>query len=109
MREAELHQKDYEAIKAHIISDIWFWIKDRDGSTLDVGERRDIPALVTKYFDEMESETIDELMVREDKVIAIASSTFDDVNEYDLEEFEVPFLIEVLQSVEDHIELEDGE
>lgn len=109
MRKAELHQKDYEAIKAHIISDIWFWIKDRDGSTLDVGERRDIPALVTKYFDEMESETIDELMVREDKVIAIASSTFDDVNEYELEEFEVPFLIEVLQSVEDHIELEDEE
>lgn len=109
MRKAELHKKDYEAIKASIISDIWFSIKDRDGSALDIMETRGIPALVTQSFDDQSSETIDELIVRKDKVIAIASSCFDDVNEYDLDEFEVPFLILILDSVEKHIEKEEEE
>ncbi len=108
MRRAELHKKDYEALKSHILSDIWFSIKDRDGQALDIGETKGIPAIVTGNFDDQESETIDELFVKKDKVIAIASSTYDDVNEYDLNEFEIPFLIAIYESVEKHIELEDS-
>ena len=109
MRRAELHKKDYEALKSNIISDIWFSIKDRDGSTLDVRETKGIPAIVTGNFDDQFSETIEELIARKDKVIAIASSVYDDVNEYDLEEWEAPFLIVILDSVEKHLKLEEQE
>ena len=107
MRSAELHMKVYEAVKASIINDIWFHIKDRDGNTLDISERKGIPAIVTNAIDDQESDTIDELTVRGNKVIAIASSYFDDVQEYDLDEFEVPFLVAILDSVEKHLELEE--
>ncbi len=103
MRTAENRRKDYEALKSNIISDIWFLIKDRDGASLEMYETRGVPALVTQTFDDQMSETIDELIVRQNKVIAIASSAFDDVNEYDLEEFEVPFLICILESIEKHL------
>lgn len=109
MRAAELHKKDYEALKASIISDIWFSIKDRDGAALDIRETKGIPAIVTGNFDDQFSETIEELIVRKDKVIAIASSVYDDINEYDLEEWEAPFLIAILDSVEKHLKLEESE
>ena len=107
MRRAELHLKDYEALKASIISDMWFLIKDRDGKTLPLMETKGIPAIVTGNFDDQFSETIEELIVKENKVIAVASSIYDDVNEYDLEEWEVPFLIAIYDSVEKHLALED--
>ena len=108
MRTAELHMKDYEAVKASIISDIWFHIKDRDGKTIEIMERKGIPAIVTVTIDDQDSETIDELIVKGNKVIAVASN-YDDVVEYDLEEFEASFLISILDSVEKHIELEEKE
>jgi len=107
MRKAELHAKDYEALKSSILSDIWFSIKDRDGATLEVMERKGIPAIVTITHDDQISETIDELIVRKDKVIAIASSLYDDVVEYDLDNFEAPMLIKILESVEKHLAKED--
>lgn len=107
MRTAELHMKDYEAVKASIISDIWFHIKDRDGQTLEIMERKGIPAIATSDPDCEDPETIDNLIVRNNKVIAVASSCFGDVNEYDIEEFEVPFLVAILDTVEKHLELEE--
>lgn len=107
MRKAELHKKDYEALKNHILSDIWFHIKDRPDATLDMTETAGIPAIVTGNFDDQESETIEELVARNDKVFANAFSYYDDEKEYDLEEWEVPFLIAILDSVEKHIERED--
>lgn len=107
MRSAELHKKDYEALKASIISDIWFLIKDRDGAALEIMEKKGIPAIVTITHDDQVSETIDELVVRKDKVIAIASSQYDDVVEYDLDKFEVPILLVILESVEKHLAKED--
>ena len=106
MRTAELHRKDYEAVKASIISDIWFSIKDRENNTLEITERIGIPAIVTNVIDDQESETIDSLIAESDKVIAIAS-TYDNIVSYDLEEFEVPFLLDILESVEKHLELEE--
>lgn len=107
MRRAELHQKDYEALKASVISDMWFLIKDRDGQALEIMEEKGIPAIVTNVIDDQMSETIDELIVKKDKVIAIASSPYDDVVEYNLDEFEVPMLIAIYDSVEKHLELEE--
>ena len=106
---AEVWKDSYETMKSQIITDIWFLIKDRDGAALDISETNGIFAIVTGNFDDQESETIDELIVRKDKVIAVASSYYDDVQEYDLDEWEVPFLIAILDSVEKHIELEEQE
>lgn len=103
---AENWKKKYDTFKDGIITDIWFYLKDRDGAALEIMERKGIPAIVTNTIDDQESETIDELIVRKDKVIAIASSPYDDVVEYDLEKFEIPFLIAILDSVEKHIAFE---
>jgi hypothetical protein len=108
MRSAELHKKDYEALKASIISDIWFQIKDRENKTLEIMEEKGIPAIVTQTFDEQESETIDQLEVRGSKVIAHAScGGYDIENKYDIETFEAPMLLDILESVEKHLELEE--
>jgi hypothetical protein len=110
MKSAELHKKNYDALKASIISDMWFLIKDRTDATLNIMEEKGIPAIVTQTFDEQESEVIDELKVDGNKVIAYAScGGYDIENEYNLEQFEVPILIEILSSVEKHIDLEEKE
>ncbi len=96
-------------MKSQIITDIWFLIKDRDGAALDISETKGIPAIVVSAIDDQMSETINELIVRKDKVIAVASSYYDDVQLYDLDEWEAPFLIAILDSVEKHIELEEQE
>lgn len=108
MRTPEKFQNEYDALKSNIITDIWFNIKDHDGSALDIMETKGIPAIVTGNFDDQFSETIDELIVRGSRVIAIASSPYDDVNEYDLEVFEVPFLIAIYDSVIKHLQLEES-
>jgi hypothetical protein len=114
MRKAELHKRDYESLKASILSDIWFHIKDREDKTLELTERKGIPAIVTQTFDEQQSELIDELKAEGDiesiKVIALASCGGYDVEmEYDLERFEAPMLLDILDSVEKHLELEKKE
>lgn len=108
MKSPEKFRKEYDTLKANIIGDMQFHIEDRDGLALDMGETKGIPAIVIGYFDDQFSETIDELIVKKHKVIAIASGPFDDVNEYDLDEYEVPFLIAIYESMVKHIELEDS-
>ena len=104
---AEVWKDAYETMKSQIITDIWFLIKDREDATLDITEEKGIPALVTGNFDDQESETICDLVARKDKVIAIATSYYDNDQEYDLDEWEVPFLVTILDSVEKHLELEE--
>lgn len=106
MKTAKKFQNEYDELKADIITYIWFCIKDRNDSSLDIMETKGIPAIVTQSFDDQVSETIDELIVKEAKVIAIASSLYDDVKEYNLDDFEVPFLIQIFDSVEKHLMLE---
>lgn len=110
MRTAELHKKDYEALKSHIISDIWFSIKDRRNMSLNIMEEKGIPAIVTVVIDDQESETIDELVVEGNSVIAFASCSGYGIESdgYNLDSFEVPMLVAILDSVEKHIELEDS-
>lgn len=108
MRSAELHKKDYETLKASILSDMWFLIKDRENKNLDLMEQKGIPAIVTQTFDEQQSEVIDFLEVRGNKVIACAScGGYDVENEYNLDKFEVPILLDILDSVEKHLDLEE--
>lgn len=109
MKKAEDYKKRYEELKAWLMGDLWFIIKERPGQMVDITETPGIPALVTGNFDDQESETIDEIIVRDNKVIAIASSYYAPEQEYNLEEWEVPFLVAILESVEKHIELEDQE
>jgi len=108
MRNAKLYKKEYDDLKDSIISDMWFLIKHRENATLNIMEEKGIPAIVTQTFDEQESETIDMVKVEENKVIAYAScGGYDMEMEYDLEDFEVPTLIVILDSVEKHIALEE--
>ena len=104
MRRAELHRKDYEAHKASIISDIWFHIKDREDGSLNIMEKKGCPAIVTNYIDDQESEVIDELVAEGDNVIALASIYGEPETRYNLNEFEVPMLLLILESVEKHVE-----
>jgi cellulase/cellobiase CelA1 len=107
-RNAKLYKKEYDDLKDSIISDMWFLIKYRENATLNIMEEKGIPAIVTQTFDEQESETIDMVKVEENKVIAYAScGGYDMEMEYDLEDFEVPTLIVILDSVEKHIALEE--
>jgi hypothetical protein len=108
MKRAELYKMQYDLFKESIITDIWLNLKSKDGEALDIMETKGIPAIVVNEIDDQMSETIDELIVRKNKVIAITTTNYDDVEEYNLNEFEVPMLIAILNSVEKHIELEDS-
>jgi predicted XRE-type DNA-binding protein len=107
MRSAKLHLKDYEALKASVISDMWFLIKDRPSKSLDMMERKGIPAIITHYIDDQESEILDEIIVEDDRVIAKASVYGEPVAEYKMDEFEIPMLIAILDSMEKHLDKED--
>lgn len=104
---ANMWQYQYDELKSSVITDIWSRVKDRPDQTLDLMEERGIPAIVTGNFDDQESETIDELVVKDGKVIANASSSYGGEQEFNLDDWEVPFLIAILDSVEKHIALED--
>ena len=53
---------------------MWFLIKDRENKNLDLMEQKGIPAIVTQTFDEQESEVIDFLEVRGNKVIVVPAA-----------------------------------
>jgi len=108
MKRAELHKMQYDLLKESIITDTWLHIKDRDGSTLDIMKEKSIPAIVVGEIDHPLTEVIDEVVVKNDKIFALTSTAYGDTDKYDLEDFEVPFLIAILDSVEKHIELEDS-
>ncbi len=96
--------KNYNDLKSDIITDIWYLIKDIETGSLDITEKPGIPAIVTAEYTIQASETIDEIVIIGSEVIAIASC-HDDINEYNLDIFEVPMLISILESVEKNIEI----
>jgi hypothetical protein len=109
MRRAELHKKDYEALKAHIVGDIWFYLKEQPDQTLDMSEEKGIPALVINSWDDNEvCETLDELRINDKNGVTAIGNCMEyciEEEEYDIEKFEVPFLTEILDSVEKHVQL----
>jgi hypothetical protein len=109
MIKAVLHKKSYDDLKTTIITDIYFLIKVNccNDMTLNIMEKPGIPSIVTQTFDEQESETIDEIVIEGNNIIARAScGGYDIESEYNLDKFEIPMLIEILDSVEKHIDLE---
>jgi hypothetical protein len=106
MKRAEIWSKQYDEMKSQIITDIWLLIKDREEKSLDIMKRKGIPAIVVNIIDDQFSETIDELIVHEDKVKGVSRNIYNSFNTYDLNEFEAPMLILILESVEKHLALE---
>ena len=99
---------EYSKLKDSIVSIIWAYVCEKPDKTLNIMEEKGIPAIVTQTFNEQESEVIDELKADGSKVIALAScGGYDIENEYDLDKFEVPMLLDILESVEKHLKLED--
>lgn len=97
------YKKDYINLKGNIITEIWMILREQPNKTMDLSESKDCPSIVTNYIDDQQSETIYDLFVEGNKVMATAG-IYDDYTEYDLEEFEVPTLIAIFQAVELHLE-----
>jgi hypothetical protein len=97
------YKKDYINLKDDIITEIWMILREQPNETMDLSELKDCPTIITNYIDYQESETIHELFVKGNKVMATAG-IYNDDTEYDLEEFEVPMLIAIFQAVELHLE-----
>ena len=94
---------EYKILKDRIIGEIWDVVRKQPLQTLDIMETKDCPAIITKVVDDQESEVIDELVESGADVLAIASYSGENF-EYNLEEFEVPMLIAIMESVEKHLE-----
>jgi len=104
MKESENYQKKYETLKKSIITDIWTIVKAQPDRSMEIMEMKNCPAIVTYVIDDQESEVINELYINGNHVIAIASYD-DNETEYNLNEFETPMLIAILESVEKHLEI----
>jgi hypothetical protein len=105
MTRAEGYNKDYGVLKNDIIRDIFFLIKDQDiendidSNELDISRHE----IITQVIDDQESEVIHNLELRGSQIIAHAGIYEDDI-EYNLEEFEVPMLIKILEAAEKILE-----
>ena len=87
----------YADLKKTLIGEIRDIVRHQDDQIMELLETRRTPALVTRVIDDQESETIHELYI-EGKNIMVSAGIFDDDTQYNLKEFEVPFLIEILNS-----------
>jgi hypothetical protein len=97
------YKKAYDDLRGDIITEIWMILREQPDETMDISETKDCPAIITNYIDDQESETIHELCIEGNKVMATAG-IYEDDTEYDLEEFEAPMLIQIFESVEKHLE-----
>jgi hypothetical protein len=72
--------------------------------TMDLTETENCPAIVTQEIDDQISEVIHTLVINSESEVIAVASVFDNDVEYNLETFEVPMLIAILESVEKHLE-----
>jgi hypothetical protein len=98
MTRAEHFKHSYASLKETIISEIKDIVRHQDDQILEVLETRKTPALVTQVIDDQESETIHDLYIDNKDRLMASAGIYEDDTYYDLNEFEVPFLIEVLNS-----------
>jgi hypothetical protein len=104
MTRADHFKNAYAALKENIIYEIRDIVRHQDDRVLELYESRRTPALVTQVIDDQESETIHELYIDDkDRLLATAGVYVDDV-EYNLNDLEVPLLIEILNSATIHTE-----
>lgn len=99
-------KRTYDVVQTHVINDIKEMIIDREDSCVDFTETRGIPFLVTEIIDDQLSETIDYVYVKDNEVYARASA-WDKTHDYNLNTFDMKFLIAILESIEKHIEQEE--
>ena len=98
MTRADHFKNAYAALKENIIYEIRDIVRHQDDRTMELMETKRTPALVTQVIDDQESETIHEIYIDDkDRLIASAGIYEDDV-EYNLNDLEVPLLIEILNS-----------
>ena len=93
----------YADLKKTLIGEIRDIVRHQDDQILDLFETQRTPALVTMVVDDQESETINCLYINGNDTM-VSAGIFDDDTQYNLEEFEVPFLIEILNSAIVHTE-----
>lgn len=103
MTRADHFKTAYASLKESIIGEIRDIVRHQDDQFLELTETRKIPAIVTMVIDDQESETIRDLFIKGNVVMASAG-VYDDDTEYNLNEFEVPFLIKILDSAIKHSE-----
>ncbi len=99
-------KRTYDVVQTHVINNIKEMIIDREDSCVDITETRGIPSLVTEIIDDQLSETIDSVYVKDNEVYARASA-WDKTHDYNLNTFDMKFLIAILESIEKHIEQEE--
>lgn len=99
-------KRTYDVVQTHVINDIKEMIIDREDSCVDITETRGIPFLVTEIIDDQLSETIDSVYVKDNEVYARASA-WDKTHDYNLNTFDMKFLIVILESIEKHIVQEE--
>lgn len=103
MTRADHFRESYASLKETIIGEIKDIVRHQDDQRIEMYETKRCPALVTTVIDDQESEVINEIILLEDNVIASAG-VYEDDTYYNLKEFELPFLVEILDSVEKHLE-----
>ena len=103
VRKSEELKNEYQVLKDRIIGEIWDVVRKQPLQKLEILETEDCPAIITNYVDDEESETITDLVESGADVLAIATYGGEEF-EYNLEEFEVPMLIAIMESVEKHLE-----
>jgi hypothetical protein len=97
MTRADHYKASYAVLKETIIGEIRDILRHQDDGIMELMETRRTPALVTQVIDDQESETIHEIFFKGNDVIASAGIYEDDV-EYNLNDLDVPLLIEILNN-----------
>ena len=92
----------YDDLKNQIINEIYNLVRHEDDQILELLETHRCKALITGG-DEYDPQIIHDLYINEEDRLMASAGVYEDDTEYDINEFEVPFLIEILNSVEKHI------
>ena len=105
MTRADHFKTAYAGLKETIIGEIRDIVRHEDDQILELLETSSTPALVTAVIDDQESETIRDLYLKENNVVMASAGVYEDDTYYNLNEFEVPFLLAILDSAEKHTDV----
>lgn len=98
MTRADHFKNAYASLKETIIYEIRDIVRHQDDRVLELMESKRTPALVTQVIDDQESETIHELYIDENDRLLASAGIYEDDVVYNLNDLEVPLLIEILNS-----------
>jgi hypothetical protein len=105
MTRADHFRESYAGLKETIIGEIRDIVRHQDDQLMELMETKRTPALVTQVIDDQESETIRDLYLKENNVVMASAGVYEDDTYYNLNEFEVPFLLAILDSAEKHTDV----